>query len=108
MLSLILERHGYEVVEVASGREVLTRVGETRPDVILLELLLADIDGFTVLKWLKQNSETQHIPVIVVTALGDPGSQRESKALGAAAHITKPSASGQIEAAVAAALAANR
>lgn len=68
----ILHRHltevGYSVVEAASGEEGLRLVAELKPDVILLDLNMPGMDGFSVLERLKQNGDTATIPVVIVTS----------------------------------------
>ena len=59
---------GYSVVEAASGEEGLRLVAELKPDVILLDLNMPGMDGFSVLERLKQNGDTATIPVVIVTS----------------------------------------
>jgi CheY-like chemotaxis protein len=65
----LLSRAGYEVVTAADGEEALNVASRTSPDVILLDMMLPKLSGQEVLRSLKQNPATAHIPVIVVTAL---------------------------------------
>ncbi len=58
----------YEVVEAASGQEAIALVRQARPDVIVLDLLMPDVDGFAVLEAVKADEVTRSIPIIVVTA----------------------------------------
>jgi signal transduction histidine kinase/DNA-binding response OmpR family regulator len=62
------QRQGFGVVEAANGREALDRLGENRPDLILLDLLMPEMDGFEFLAELHKNTEWRDIPVVVITA----------------------------------------
>jgi len=64
----ILEDEPYEVMAAADGQEALEAITQTRPDVVLLDLLMPGMDGFTVIERLRQDPQTHHIPVIVLTA----------------------------------------
>lgn len=64
----ILERHDYEVIGAVGGKIGLEKVAETKPDLILLDLMMADMDGWEVYQKMKASDATRHIPVIVVTA----------------------------------------
>lgn len=68
LVRIILNREGYQVFGIAEGLEGLKLVQETDPDLILLDLMLPDMDGWEIYRQLKQNDSTQDIPVIVVTA----------------------------------------
>jgi len=64
-----LQQHGeYEVMTATNGREALATVTTTTPDLILLDLMMPEMDGFTVLNHLSQNATTAQIPVVVLTA----------------------------------------
>lgn len=62
------QRQGFGVVEAANGREALERLGENRPDLILLDLLMPEMNGFEFLVELHKNTEWCDIPVVVITA----------------------------------------
>ena len=68
LVRIILNREGYQVFGIAEGLEGLKLVQETDPELILLDLMLPDMDGWEIYRQLKQNDSTQNIPVIVVTA----------------------------------------
>jgi CheY-like chemotaxis protein len=64
----MLERAGWAVAEAANGQEALTRLAEDRPHLILLDLLMPEMDGFTFVEVLRQQDAWRSIPVVVVTA----------------------------------------
>ena len=87
-LERTLVKAGHKVIAVGNGHEGLHLAQETRPDVILLDMLLPTLEGIEVLRHLKGNPLTQPIPVIVLSSL----SQRNEKKLkmaGAAAYFEK-------------------
>jgi DNA-binding response OmpR family regulator len=67
-VKLILAREGYEVLGANGGEEGLKMVQAETPDLILLDLMMPDMDGWQVYQHLKEDEETRDIPVIVVTA----------------------------------------
>ena len=83
LVRLILKRKQYEVIGASGGREGLDAVRKTVPDVILLDLMMPDMDGWEVYQQLKADEATRSIPVIVITAKA----QRIDKVLGL--HIAK-------------------
>ena len=85
---LILE--GYQVIEGAYGQAGYAAAISDSPNIILLDLNMAIMDGFQVLHKLKNNPETVRIPVIVLTARIDAESERRCMAAGATDYIKKP------------------
>ncbi len=91
LLEKILGRRGYDVITSSSGKECLERVKIERPDLILLDVMMPDMDGWTVCKALKADPETRDIPVIVLTVLTSEDSiERGFKFTGCDAHLEKP------------------
>ena len=68
ILKLILEGYDYEVTTLADGHLLANRLKDYRPDLILLDIMLGDIDGRELCKMLKSNSETHDIPIIMISA----------------------------------------
>ena len=84
-----LRRHGLEVLTAADGEEAL-RLARAEPlDLILLDVVMPKLQGFEVLKALKQDETTAHIPVIVLSNLGQERDVAQAKALGALAFLVK-------------------
>ena len=65
---MIESQDGYEVVEAAGGQEAITLVRQVQPNIIILDLMMPDVDGFAVLESIKADKTTRSIPIIVVTA----------------------------------------
>lgn len=68
LVRIILGREGYQVEGIAEGQAGINLTKQTRPDVILLDLMLPDMDGWEIYRELKKDETTMEIPVIVVTA----------------------------------------
>ncbi len=68
LVKLILSRKGYQVVGAMGGREGLEAIQREQPDLVLLDLMMPDMDGFQVLAALHQDPATRNIPIIIVTA----------------------------------------
>lgn len=80
----------YEVILARDGESALEMVEKEKPDVILLDIMMPKLDGFEVLKILKENDETKLIPVIMVTALKEIEDRAKALELGADDFLTKP------------------
>jgi CheY-like chemotaxis protein len=68
LVRLILTRHGYRVIGAQGGQLGLEKVAELKPDLVLLDLMMPEIDGWTVLQRMRANRELQNIPVVIITA----------------------------------------
>jgi putative two-component system response regulator len=86
----LLELEGYAVVEAESGAEALVLVAETRPDLILLDVMMPGIDGFEVCKQLKENEVTRLIPVVFLTGSNERQVRLQGIQVGADDFLTKP------------------
>ena len=86
-LSLAFEAEGYRAISAYTGQQGLRYAREHSPDVITLDIVLPDFDGWSVLKSLKSEPDLRQIPVILISMLGD---QELGQALGAVDYITKP------------------
>jgi CheY-like chemotaxis protein len=86
----LLEREGYTVAEARDGVQALDQVDRFAPDVIILDLNLPGIDGYSVLAQLRSRQATRTIPVVVLTAKGDEDNEVRVFELGADDFITKP------------------
>ncbi|MGF1740435.1 ATP-binding protein [Vibrio profundum] len=82
--------HRYTLIAAVSGPECLDKLTNSKPDLILLDLMMPDMSGFEVLKRMSEKAHARHIPVICVTAMGQPESIKQALALGASDYMTKP------------------
>jgi len=85
-----LDREGYEVVTALDGEEALLKVKQDDPDIIILDLLLPKLNGFEVLKEIRQKYEDKWRPVIIISAQAELDSLRKGYALEADHYLTKP------------------
>ncbi|MBS1262833.1 MAG: Alkaline phosphatase synthesis transcriptional regulatory protein PhoP [Calditrichaeota bacterium] len=90
MASMALERQGFSTIPVRGGKEALEKVGEQPPDLILLDIRMPDIDGFTLFQRIRSEKGLQALPAIFVTASSDIESKLTGLELGAVDYITKP------------------
>ena len=81
---------GYEVLTACSGREGLTRAETERPDAILLDFMMPDMDGATTFQRLQADAALRHIPVILLTAKVQAADRRRFTELGVKAVLAKP------------------
>src|SRR5262249_12458036 len=93
LLRLCLERNGYAVVEAATGDEGMNEAIRCRPDAVLLDLGLPDLDGLTLLKRLR---EWTQVPVLVVTVRGQEEDKITALDSGANDYLTKPFGTGEL------------
>jgi signal transduction histidine kinase len=90
VLSDVLDRAGWSVSAVKSGVKALERIQFIRPDLILLDVMMPEMDGFETCQRLKAMPDMQHIPIIFMTALSDVSDKVKGFELGAVDYITKP------------------
>lgn len=90
MLRYNLEKQGFRVEEAADGQEALTRIGEERPDLVLLDWMLPSLSGIEVCRQMRRRPETREVPVIMLTARAEDQDAVRALNLGADDYITKP------------------
>ncbi len=100
-LDTSLSAHGFNITEVSTGREAIDAVVRIKPDIILLDLWLPDMDGTKVVTTVRQWSK---VPIIIISSRGTEESKIESLDLGADDYITKPFGAGELHARIRAAL----
>jgi DNA-binding response OmpR family regulator len=89
-LELVLREKGYEVVTAPGGHEALTRVQIERPDLVLLDIMMPEMDGWEVLKLLRVDEETAAIPVAMLSARTEARDRVQGLQEGAIDYICKP------------------
>lgn len=90
LVQAILKKDGYTLLTCDSGAKALRIAQERHPNLILLDIMMPEMDGYEVLQHLKSNPETNHIPVIIMSALSDMQSIVKGYQLGAIEYVTKP------------------
>jgi two-component system, cell cycle response regulator DivK len=86
----LLEANGYKVIQTRDGLSALEIAREHSPDLILMDIQLPEVSGIEVTKWLKEDDELRHIPVIAVTAFAMKGDEEKIREGGCEAYISKP------------------
>jgi len=90
LMSFHLQRAGHHVTTATNGWEAIDAIRRCRPDIILLDLMLPDLDGFGVCEILRRDPLTATIPIIIISAWASPDSRNLGLELGALDYITKP------------------
>jgi two-component system, OmpR family, KDP operon response regulator KdpE len=93
LLRILLEANGYRVLEAACGQDGLTEAAMHRPDIVILDLGLPDLDGVTVLRRLR---EWSHVPVIVLSVRDRDDDKTTALDQGADDYVTKPFSTGEL------------
>ncbi len=89
-MRLELEEQGFIVFEAENGQVAVETAAREKPDVILMDLTLPLMDGFTATKLIRQNDELKNVPIIAITAHKENDFRSDAKASGFDAYVTKP------------------
>ncbi len=89
-LRSILEKHGFQVSVASDGREGVTMARQLMPDLILMDVVMPELNGFQATRELTRNEETGSIPVIMVTSKDAPTDTVWAKRQGAQDYVVKP------------------
>jgi DNA-binding response OmpR family regulator len=87
---LIVRRLSYDIVTALDGREALAKAIEEKPDLILMDVVMPNLNGFEAVKQLRANEETKKIPIIMVTTRGEPENMVKGYECGCDDYVTKP------------------
>ena len=90
VISIALGQSGYEIIEAEDGLEALSKLNETSPNLILLDIILPRMDGYKILSIIKENPDLRDIPVIMLTSKDGILNKVKGKVAGSAAYLTKP------------------
>jgi CheY-like chemotaxis protein len=90
LIELVLQREGYGMLHAANGSEALECARREQPAAIIMDGMMPKMDGMTALRLLKQDSQTGHIPVILLTANPNRFSKEDAESSGATTFLTKP------------------
>jgi DNA-binding response OmpR family regulator len=89
-LQFLMEKCGYQAVLAQSGKEAIDKISESKPDLILLDIMLPDLDGYEIYEIIRRNQAWESIKVIFLTAKNREVDIARGLTLGAEAYITKP------------------
>jgi CheY-like chemotaxis protein len=90
LVTFILEKSGYQVLQARSGDDGLNLASANEPDLILLDIQLPVMDGYTVARELRKNDLLAKVPIIAVTSFAMPGDRENAMAAGCTGYIEKP------------------
>jgi DNA-binding response OmpR family regulator len=90
LLAAIVRIRGYELLYAENGQQGIVKARAERPDLILLDVMMPDLDGFKVCRFLKEYEETRDIPVLFLTARGAESDLESGRQAGADGFMTKP------------------
>lgn len=90
LLDLLLQRTGYETMTAPNAESGLTSARQGRPDLILLDIVLPDMDGYQVLEALRSSKETRGTPVILITGKVQQGDKIKAHRAGADSYLQRP------------------
>ena len=99
-LTFLLERAGFEVMVETDGRKAMNAALDDQPNVLILDVMLPELDGYEVLRQLRADRRTEKLPILMLTAKGQREDRETALACGADLFITKPFANADIIAAV--------
>ena len=89
-LRILLERQGYVVEEAGDGREALQKIAESRPDLVLLDLMMPVMSGVEVLEHIKTDGTLQDMPIVLLTAVAAEWQMSQYIEMGATDYVLKP------------------
>src|SRR3954452_4264021 len=90
LITVNLELEGFEVIPAMDGQDALDKVKEARPDVVTLDVMMPRIDGWEAAARLRQDPETAHIRVILLSARAQEADIQRGEKIGVDAYLTKP------------------
>ncbi len=90
MLEGVLSELGYQVDVAGDGNQAIKRVNQNKPDLIIMDVRLPDIDGVSLCREIHRLKETSEIPIFMLTALSDLATYHDAKLFGAVDYIVKP------------------
>lgn len=89
-LKIILETAGYKTISANSGNKAIALSEKVKPDVIMLDIIMDDGDGYKACRSIKKNPELSNTPIVMVSSKSNPVDKQWAKQLGAADYIVKP------------------
>ncbi len=90
LTTFLLEKRGFKVVPARSGPEGMALANQSRPDLILLDIQLPQMDGYTVARELRKNTALKDVPIVAVTSYAMVGDRERALEAGCSGYIEKP------------------
>ncbi|MBT1701908.1 response regulator [Fulvivirgaceae bacterium PWU20] len=95
-LEFLMKKSGYEVMVARNGKEALTLVDQEVPDLVLLDIMMPDVDGYGICSYIKTNNTLKKIKVVFLSAKTKEADKQKGLDLGAELYITKPFATKEL------------
>ena len=86
----------YDVITASSGKEALEKIATEHPDAVLLDIMMPEMDGFEVLEAIRENPDTEELPVIMLTSLSEFEHRAHATLKGSTGYLTKPLVTSQL------------
>ncbi|MEI7730745.1 MAG: response regulator [Verrucomicrobiota bacterium] len=96
LIEVSLRKGGFQIVQARDGREAVAVAIREKPDLVVMDLVMPELDGFAALRELKLNADTAHTPVILLTSRGQAIVREEAERSGAALYLQKPFSPAQL------------
>lgn len=90
LVSFLIQRAGFEALQASNGVQGVAVARQYKPDLVLLDLAMPDMDGWTMARTLKSDPATKSIPLVALTAFSLPGDRRRALEAGCDGYLTKP------------------
>jgi DNA-binding response OmpR family regulator len=90
MERMILEKESYQVVMARDGQEGIAKALEVKPDLILMDVVMPNMNGFEAVKWLRRREETKSVPIVMVTTKAEMESMETGYVSGCSDYVIKP------------------
>ncbi len=90
MLRYLLRHNGFEVLEAGDGPDALVHIAQSCPDLVILDLMMPEVNGFAICNAVRANSVTRHVPIIIMTARADEDAHQLGMSAGADDFLVKP------------------
>jgi len=89
-LDFLMRKEGYEVFVARNGTEALESLSQNQPDLVLLDIMMPDVDGYEICKQIKQNPELENCKVVFISAKSKESDVQKGYEIGADFYLTKP------------------
>lgn len=90
LVEIIFEEIGYDIITIKNSEEALAYIIKEKPDMVILDIMMPKLNGWEVLKQVKENKETSHIPILILSVKADREDAEKGKKFGAEAIMRKP------------------
>lgn len=90
LVSNFLESEGFDCTTCVKGREAMAQIAKDQPDLLMLDLMMPDVDGLTILEMIRKSPEHASLPVIIISAVSEGEKRESAERLGVSDYIVKP------------------